>query len=140
MASRRINRDGVMFFIVNSYIYSVAIIGLLDFTYVSELQGVLNNDNIHIKQHRRQLSFCRATWASGRGSYSSRAGLHHLPFPFLDSAFSSSCGILDSGRRPPFQSIPTAVFSRRFSLEVVCGELPVVVVELFGGGSLSVAI
>ena len=68
------------------------------------------------------------------------SGLRHLPFPSPGPAFSSSCGILLLIPGDGSQSIPITVFSWRFSLEVVCGGLPVVVVELARDGDLPVAI
>ena len=71
-------------FIVNFYVYSVSIICLLLYVlYVSELHGVLNRVIIiYIKvTWASAVCYCHAAWVSGWGSYSSRAGLHHLPFP-----------------------------------------------------------
>ena len=66
--------------IVNFYVYSVLIICLLLYVlYVSELRGVLNQVIIiYIKvTWASAVCYCHATWVSGWGSHSSRAGLHH---------------------------------------------------------------
>ena len=68
-------------FIVNFYVYSVLIICLLLYVlYVSEFRGVLNRVIIiYIKVVRASaVCYCHATWVSGWGSHSSRAGLHQL--------------------------------------------------------------
>ena len=96
---------------------------------------------IYINNAGRQLLFVGPRGLQIRDRVSSRAGIHHLPFPSFGPAFGSPLWyslILGSG--PAFYSIPPVISSRRFPLEMVCGGLSIVIVGLFGGEGLPIAI